>query len=141
MVIMLRKYLGELEEAGYVERASNPDITQRAFDYLTRAGFPEIVNWESEVKILSTAEVLSPSLKNYIISNSICVLLGLGPSGVNVMSHESTSGLPIIRSTSSLRFSATSKTAPPRNSTPWKVTLTLHYPVIFSLHSLSAVLS
>jgi hypothetical protein len=49
MVIMLRKYLRELEEAGYVKRASNPDITQRAFDYLTRAGFPEIVNWEMKI--------------------------------------------------------------------------------------------
>jgi len=52
------------------------------------------------------------------ISNSIGTFLGLGPSGVNITSHESISGLPMIRPKSPLRFSATSNLAPPGTLTP-----------------------
>jgi len=54
----------------------------------------------------------------YIISNSKGTFLGFGPSGVNTMPHESISGLPMMRSTPFLRFSATSNTAPPGTLTP-----------------------
>lgn len=61
---------------------------------------------------------VQPIALSYIISNSMGTFLGFGPSGVNIMSQESTSGLPMMSSVSFLRFSATSNTAPPGTLTP-----------------------